>query len=269
MNIKILFSFYSIELRKMISYRATFWLHFFTSVLVPLVAAWYLWDAIFRYNDQPTFGGFSFEWMVFYYLLVPLVKGISIGDENLVMSKDIYSGGLTKYILYPVNFFAVHYVTKLANLTFGMFKFIGGIALYAWVLGLPEGFQLNFSTVCIFLSFCFLTSVMHFFMIAIVEMVSFWIDVIWNLHVMLRFIVVFLGGGMLPLSLFPDWGRQINEWLPFQYLYWYPINILLGKIEGQAVINGLLGTLAWTVIFAIITSWVWNRGKFQYTGVGI
>jgi len=269
MSIRVLFSFYSIELRKMVSYRATFWLRLFSSVLVPLLASWYLWDAIFRAGNQLTFGGFSFEWMVFYYLLVPLVKGISVGNDDLVMSQDIYTGGLTKYILYPVDFFAVHYVTKLADLTFGVFKFLGGIALYAWIIGLPEGFHISFTTICTFLLFCFLTSIMHFLMVAIIEMAAFWIDIIWNLHVMLRFIMSFLGGAMLPLSLLPEWGRQITEWLPFQYIYWYPINILLGRIEGQAIINGMLGTLVWISIFALIARWVWNRGKYQYTGVGI
>jgi ABC-2 type transport system permease protein len=74
---------------------------------------------------------------------------------------------------------------------------------------------------------------------------------------------------MIPLSLFPDWTGGWLRFLPFQYIYYLPVNTLIGKATTAEWALGLAVTAAWIGIFALATRLAWKRGIAQYTGVGI
>ncbi len=67
------------------------------------------------------------------------------------------------------------------------------------------------------------------------------------------------GGQFLPLWFFPSWLSAINHWLPFQYMYFVPVAIYLGRISRQ----DLGGTVAiggvWAVALLLLTRWLWTR----------
>ena len=48
-----------------------------------------------------------------YYLLVPLIARMIRGEESRFLSDDIYEGGLTRYLVYPLSFLQYKYVSLL------------------------------------------------------------------------------------------------------------------------------------------------------------
>ena len=48
--------------------------------------------------------GYTFGALMLYYLMVPLVERVVNGQEMGFMSGEIYDGGLTRYLLYPVSY---------------------------------------------------------------------------------------------------------------------------------------------------------------------
>ncbi|MCB1045867.1 MAG: ABC-2 family transporter protein, partial [Calditrichaeota bacterium] len=101
------------------------------------------------------------------------------------------------------------------------------------------------------------------------QMVAFWADNVWSLNVLFRFASGLLGGTMLPLSLFPEWGQRILVWLPFRQLFSEPVLILLGQHSTGAWLRSLLVTLLWIGVAWVLQNALWHKGKHVYTGVGI
>jgi len=74
---------------------------------------------------------------------------------------------------------------------------------------------------------------------------------------------------MLPLSVFPAGLRGVLEHLPFRYFFDFPARILIGEIPPSEWLRGYVTVLLYAALFAGVSWWVWQRGRRQYTGVGI
>ena len=71
---------WSSEVRKLLSYRVDFWLEFLGSLVIQVVLAWFLWEAVLAARGTDTVGGMGIQALVLYYLLVPLVEKIVVYD---------------------------------------------------------------------------------------------------------------------------------------------------------------------------------------------
>jgi ABC-2 type transport system permease protein len=102
-----------------------------------------------------------------------------------------------------------------------------------------------------------------------IQGIAFWADNVWSLRVTQRLVAAILGGGLLPLTLFPGWARLLLDALPFPYLYWVPVTTLLGQASPLEWLQGLGVALAWCAGLALLAREVFRRGYLQYTGIGI
>lgn len=272
---RLFFQIWSVEARKLMSYRTDFWLTTLVTFGVELTVAYSLWRAIFTESGRAEIGGFGFRGMVGYYLLVLLLGKLVRGDARQVaMAQDIYEGHLTRYLLYPSPYFGFKYAEHLGSLVPAAAQLVlAGLAALAWLavtgstiegLGGIDGATLARTLVAVALA-----NLLAFLMIYLVQAVAFWADNVWSLNVMLRFATGLLGGLALPLSLFPDWARSVLALLPFQYLYYQPVMTLLGRVDAGGWARGLAIAAVWCLLLAAAARNVWSRGYRTYTGVGI
>lgn len=258
----------SLEIRKQLSYRVDFWMNFVVSVGVDLILAYAIWRSIFAIRGLTEIGGFSFHQMMFYYLLTPMVSRVSHGAEMGFVSQEIYDGSLTRFLVYPISFLAYKLVQYVAQSLVFSIQLWG--VLFCFAVFISYGDAAVSWQACVLGSVSmFLGGVLYFMMLAILEMVAFWADQVWSLTVMLRFAILFLGGGLVPLTLFPEWSRHWVEILPFSFLVSFPVNSFMGRIAGWDWLAGVGVLLSWTAIFFGMARWVWRRGLKGYTGVGI
>ena len=81
----------------------------------------------------------------------------------------------------------------------------------------------------------------------ILNSLAFWLDVIWSLLVMSRFITLFVSGALIPVSIMPDAFRGAFFWL---FPYWTicaPIEICMGR-EGPEFARGVLVLLGSAIL---------------------
>jgi ABC-2 type transport system permease protein len=260
----------SLETRKLMSYRVDFWLNVLVAFATQLVVAYFLWLAIFGYAESDRIGGFTFETMVVYYVLVILLGRIVRGMErHMGAALDIYDGSLTKYLLYPTDYFGFKYAAHLGGMLPGVLQLLLFCALALVLFDLPE--ELTVTPLSALMAVCTmaLANLLMFLMRFVVQLVAFWADSVWSLNTMLRFTSDLLGGLMLPLSLFPQWAQEVLVWTPFPYLYWVPVMTLLGEIGPAEWARGMVVTAVWAAVMAGVALAVWWRGRLSYTGVGI
>lgn len=260
----------SLEARKLMSYRVDFWLNVVVSFGTQLAVAYFLWLAVFGYTDSQTIGGFTFREMVLYYILVILLGRIVRGQERgLGVAQDIYEGTLTKYLLYPTDYFGFKYGEQLGDLVPGFVQLVLFGVLGYLFLDLPADLGITPTTIAMTVVLVALANLLTFLLRFVIMLVAFWADNVWSLNVMLRFTSEFLGGLMLPLSLFPEVAQRALLWTPFPYLFYIPVMTLVGRVQPMEWAQAVVVSAVWITIMALIALAVWRRGTLAYTGVGI
>jgi len=257
------------ELRKLITYRADFWVNFFGQTIFSLVIAYFLWKSIFAGSEQAVMNGYSMKGMIFYYLLIPLIFRIQQGAGIGFLSREIYDGSLSKYLLYPINIFKFKATTYLANSFFYYLQLILILFLYNIIFFDPAIYQFSIFNFLLFTVVMCVSSVSFFYLYNIIEMQAFWFDNIWSLGVILRFGTAFLGGALIPLKFFPQWSQDLLTFTPFPYLIDFPMKTLKGELMLNDFGTNLVISIVWLLLFRIVAKFLWNKGKFAYSGVGI
>jgi ABC-2 type transport system permease protein len=260
---------FSVELRKVMIYRVDFWLQFIMSIFANVGVAYFLWKAIFEYKNVDMMGGFSFHSLMFYYLMVPVIGKLITGPGFANFAQEIYDGSLTRYLIFPVSFFLFRYTTFLAGVTLYFSQFILAIFLFLFFFGIPPDISLSWASFLMTACVIFGAGLLSFTLYSVIEMVAFWADNVWSLVVTIRYSVSLMGGGLIPLSFFPDIYQKILYFLPFSYMVNFPINCFLGRISLSQFISGMCIITLWILVFGMLTFIIWEKGRYKYTGVGI
>lgn len=260
---------FSIELRKLFTYRVTFWLNFIVGTLAELTVSYWLWSALFESRGATQMEGYSFHGLLYYALFASLTGRIVRGVEARFISVEIYEGTLNRYLLYPLPFLGYKYVTHLAQQLIAMLQLVFTAALLIGWLGLPQDQNLTFANFALGGVTCLASGYLYFTIAGTLEMVAFWQDTVWNLMAMLRFITHLLGGALIPLAFFPDWARKTLELLPFAQLISFPVRTLLGRVTPEEWLTSMAVTLAWAAVMSFVARTVWRRGTKIYAGVGV
>lgn len=263
------FQVYGMELRKIITYRADFWINFIGQTIFSIIIAYFLWVAIFEAKDVSEMQGFTLNKIIFYYLIVPIVFRIQQGETIGGISREIYEGSLNKYILYPINFFKYKIITYLAHSTFFFAQLCLIMSIYLLFFETENFYSFSIIDFLLFTVLIFFSTLCYFSLNAISELIAFWADNIWSLGVIIRFMVKFLGGAMIPLVFFPTLLQDALEYTPFPYIIHFPMKVFFGEYSQVEYFQNLFILNLWTCAFLIITRFIWNKGKLQYTGVGI
>ena len=257
------------ELRKLITYRADFWVNFFGQTFFSLIIAYFLWESIFYYSGKEVMNGYTIQGMIFYYLIVPLIFRIQQGQGIGFISREIYDGSLNKYLLYPIGIFKYKAATYLANSGFYLLQLFLILIVYQVFFGSKEVFQFDFFYFILFVLVTIVSSLSFYYSFCSVEFLAFWFDNVWSLGVILRFGTSFLGGALIPLTFFPNWAQTLLAYTPFPYLITFPMETLTGKLSYEEFLTQFSISICWLVVFFFIAKFIWNRGKYKYSGVGI
>lgn len=260
---------FSIELRRMISYRGSFWIQYLGNACVTFVVAYFLWGAVYAASGGGALGGYSFEKMVLYYIIARFVQRMLEGFDFSNVLNDIYTGELNRCIVYPVSIVLWKYVTSLAELAVYGQQLLLSLGLYFLLMSPPIDAHISLSSAGMFLGAMLISGALNFLCLFALGALAFWFEQVWTLMYMFRFAGALLGGAAIPLALFPDRFLAAVKYLPFTVIFSFPIRALLGDLNFSDWLGlGFLG-LGWIVAAYLCCLFVLERGKHQYTGVGI
>ena len=258
----------SLEFRKILVFRTEFWVTFLGQALVQLVIAISLWGAIFEQQNVSEMNGFTLPMLTLYYVIVPIGSRILTGENIGFLSREIYDGTFTRYLLYPLSWF------QYKTLTYFSYSLFYSLQLIVFFLGyqffLAGGVTANevgnlFLGIGLFL----ISSLMYLLMSVSVELLALWADNIWSLMVMLRFFSNFLGGALIPMAFFPEQAQVILSYTPFPNLVSLPAKTIMGLSTTAEIFHGLIVIAFWAVVLSLVVNLLWKKGQKNYSGVGI
>jgi ABC-2 type transport system permease protein len=255
------------------TYRADFILGTLFRFL-PILTTILLWRAIYRGAEggdgtTGSLGGFTYKQMIAYLLLTNISRMFS-SMPGLAggIARDIREGTIKRYLIQPIDMIGYLLSYRIAH---KVAYIIGAVIPYAILFTLCRDYFDYFPDTLTFFAFlltCVMAFLVGFFFEVCVGMVGFWFGEVTSLLYIVITLNFFISGHMLPLDLLPHPWSDILKALPFQYMAYFPAVVFQGKVQGMALVVGLLAELAWSVFFILLARWLFVRGLKRYSAFG-
>ncbi len=258
---------FTLEIRRVLSYRIDFWLMLFASLFSKAGLAFFVWREIFTRREVEVIAGYNFEAMMMYYVIAALIYEVNQLDLGF-FSQDIYDGTLTKYLIYPLSFLGYKYVLALARAAVHLVQVGIAFIIFYLLIGIPSGLKLTLLSIACGITATLIASYLTFVMAACLDLVSFWVDKVWSLGVMLQLTLQLLGGVYFPIAVFPAEVQGLVKALPFYYAVAFPVKTFFGEVSMPEFASGVALATLWAAGFTVLLSAIWKAGSKQYYAAG-
>ena len=256
--IKIYSVIISKEVRRFFTYRGNI-LAGCLSGLLMLAVRYALWTALF--NTGVAQDVTLAETMTFFVTVDVLIVWVASRYDETIGS-DIQSGDIAQRLIRPFPYqlqlvAAFHANAVSATITQTLPVLVAAIIFVGL---LPP------VSVAIFLFFLLaiiLGGIIYSLVDLIISYTAFWLLDAWYLSWIKRSLFTLFGGLILPLWFYPDWLRAICEFLPFQFVFFIPLEIYLGRIYGTEIFFVFAMQLFWIALLFLCERVLWYLLKFQ------
>ena len=254
-------------LEKSLEYRIDFILSIFGSAF-PIIVQYFIWLSVYNNSSLSYIYGYTFEGMVSYIIFASIVSKFIAAGFEYEIGRDIKDGGLNKYIIKPISYFKYRISCFIGNKTVQFL--LDGIILFISyiVLNRTMNVAIELTNVITFIIVIPICIVLNFLIFYAVSSMSFWTGEIWGIVIAIRMLVNILSGGVLPLDVFGDKINEIFKYMPFRYIIYFPINVLMGRVDAGEVRMGIIIQIVWIIIVYIIGKILWKIGIKKYVSTG-
>lgn len=219
-------------------------------------------------NEVGDVQGWGSADFVTYYVLGTLVNQITGSYLSYILSAQIRQGELSVALLKPVH--PLHGLLVLQTLGY---KIVVTAALipFVFLVSAATGMIRTSADPVHWIAF-FVALVIGFttgtLLSAILGTLSFWFTNANSISGFINGFEQFLSGNIAPLSLFSGAIQTAALILPFRLQLGFPVEILMGRLSYEQIVQGLVIGLIWMIILWFGFRWMWARGLRQYEGVG-
>ena len=190
----------------------------------------FLWKAI--YDQGSRIGQYSLNDLIVYYIFSTLLSFTILGvDVAWRVGDEIRLGSITNFILKPIKHFWSIFglVAGKTFLNLFLILIVATPFIFVYRNFILENFNLirffGFAVAFIFSLFIFIE---FFYLVGIS---TFWLGDAKGFNFLIRMIMFFLAGNILPLDLLPKILLNLNNFLPFRFMNYFPIAIITGKVS--------------------------------------
>ena len=255
----------------------------------------YKWWYFINYQFKLSFGNFSaflinttvrtIEFLAIIYIwkinnsLPAVITYLAIGRvfEKLIFSEIegqvsylIIKGGLSRWLLYPTNFFGYMICD---NIGYNFFRTsINSLIILVLSLLLFQNDIILSSNTLYLIPMFFVGYGIKTFWSFIMSSVAFWQDTNANSHNIIdaiRVLSTLFSGSIIPLYLIFTGIFNFLLYTPFAYTLHHPMQIYLGKYDPNQTLLVFLGGTAWCLILWILARIVFKMGLKKNEAVGL
>ena len=205
-----------------------------------------LWIYLYRNSREMT------EYMIMYTVLSNVISLFYINRIAQLIGNKITDGSIVIDLMKPYHFIFANYMQCLGEL-------IADILLKGIPVILFFGFYIYRYADRIIVDqipAAVLAMVMgHFLYMLIFTVIGLsamaFLE-IWAIQRIIRDIIQFLSGAFIPLSLFPDALFAFNRFLPFRFLFSFPLELMLNELDRSVQVENFGVLAVWLVFFTAL-----------------
>lgn len=233
--------------------------------LIPLFVMSYLWLTVYQQNQ--VVGNFDLSSMITYYFLAMIINRFN-AHTAFWIAEMIQRGTFSGLLIRPFSFLPYVFIRTMSRkfISFGIslpIIFLVFLLLKEYIIFPPAVFY-----TLAFLISLLLSITIFVFLGFILGLVSFWTLEVGSLFYFYYTLIGFLGGEVLPLSFFPRSFAIVLNFLPFKFLFYFPISVYLGRISYSETVLGIIVASGWLLAAYLFYKLVWFFGLRRYSSFG-
>lgn len=246
-------------------YRANMVMYLLYSLVSPVVFL-SVWRSIAE--SQGSVSGLTANDFTTYYLILLIVDKFTSEITIHILAYKIQDGTLSSELIRPIH--PILTQTLMYNLAHKALTFLALVPIWVFMFFLfrPDFSSVTIQNLLLAVPILLLGFALNFLIGAIITCVAFWTTRVYALAEFTYMPALLLGGTFVPLELLPGFAQTLAQILPFQLFLYFPIQLILGKLEpAQIGLNSAL-LLGWLIVSAIAFRWVWREGLKRFSAVG-
>jgi ABC-2 type transport system permease protein len=219
----------------------------------------FIWKGLYG-SDGREISGIFLNSMIAYTVFSSLTEMLTKSDVMTQINNSIQDGSVAMKLLLPIGFQKYYFLSNLSENLFGsIYRSLPSILISIIVFGIH--IQLTFLSFAFFCLSVVMAMLINFFfsfilgMSVIIFKNAFYIE---NLNEVL---FKLFSGAIVPMWFFPGWFNAASRFLPFRYVIFEPVSILLGQTPQGQIPRVLLLQLIWTLILWGLMLLVWARSR--------
>lgn len=219
-------------------------------------------------NSQGSVNGLTANDFTTYYLTLLIVDNLTSDITIHILGFKIQDGTLAGELLKPVH--PILTSTLMNNLAFKALTLI--VLIPVW-LGLcllvqPDFSAVTLQSVLLAIPAIALGFAISFLLGATITCVGFWTTRVYSLGEFYYAIVILFGGQFVPLDVMPQFIQRLAQFLPFQLLKYFPIQLILGRLPAEVIVRDFALDLVWLALAWVLFQATWRAGLKRFSAVG-
>ena len=187
-------------------------------------------------TDSPEeLGDWTGETLVAYAVLSTVIKVSMFRNDQMIPTK-IKNGDIIFDLLKPYYYPLAFAFDGIGGSTFQIFARSGPlliISIFLYGLDLTEYLQFFL----LFIVFFFLGYILFLLVGFVLGSMGFFFTDVFGFYLLYFACTTLFSGSVVPIDLFPDGLRDLTLATPFPYFFYYPVSILMGRIQIYEYVN--------------------------------
>jgi ABC-2 type transport system permease protein len=246
-------------------YRANLLMYLLYWLVSPII---YLavWTSIA--NQKGSVNGFTANDFTTYYMLLLVCDQITSNIVVHTFGYKIQDGTLSGELIKPIHPMLTNALVN--NIAFKALSLTGltPIWIILYFLLKPDFSSLSIGGIALAMPVMVLAFLINYLLSAAITALAFWTTRVYSIHEFFYATMLLFSGQVVPLTLMPGIVQSIAQYLPFQLLMYYPIQVMLGKLPAEKIIQGYVMAVVWLVASFFLFNWTWRNGIKRYSAVG-
>ncbi len=253
------------EIATMLQYRGEIILWSTWGLVNPLVL-YAIYKAGAQGNANQQMAGLTVGQIAAYFFSIMIVGHLTAAWDTHEMGYNVRTGRMSPLLLRPM---LPMWKSMAGNIAYKVctLAFVGPMWILVAYLIKPEfhatGWQFALGLLAVLLA-----TLMNYFLTYAVALIAFWttkLDAVGEVYFGLS---MFIGGRLAPLEALPGPIRAFAEVMPFQYMAYFPVQLLMGRVTSiQHALNGLAMQVVWLIASVIAFRLFWAAAVKRYTAV--
>ncbi|MBC7877747.1 MAG: ABC-2 family transporter protein [Anaerolineales bacterium] len=246
-------------------YRANLLMYLLYWLVSPII---YLavWTSIANANGDVK--GFTANDFITYYMVLLIVDQATSNIVIHTFGYKIQDGTLSGELIKPIHPMLTNALVN--NVAFKALTIMGLIPVWIILFFLfkPDFSGVALSGILIAIPAMILGFLISYLISATITALAFWTTRVYSIHEFYFALILLFSGQFVPLTLMPPIIQNIAQYLPFQLFIYYPIQLILGKLSVDQIIQGYVMAGIWLVVSFLLFTWVWRAGVKRFSAVG-
>ena len=246
-------------------YRANLLMYLLYWLVSPII---YLavWTSIA--NSKGSVSGLTANDFVTYYMTLLIVDQITSNIVIHTFAYKIQDGTLSGELIRPIHPILTNALVN--NIEFKMLVIMGFIPVWIVLFFLykPDFSGVALTGVLLAIPAMIIGFLVGFLLSASITSLAFWTTRVYSIHEFYYALILLFSGQFVPLPLMPRLIQDIAQYLPFQLLIYFPIQLILGNLSQAQIIQGFVSGSIWLIVSITAFSLIWRNGVKRFSAVG-